>query len=120
MALKLLAVILVAFGATTVTKVAAAPLVSARCDLFMRGKASAGDGPNDDRDGRLDNQGLKEMRLSCSTVPPGEQVPISVNRTYITNLHTSLFKVGQVDQSCCIFLVMYACLQASSGRKPLY
>jgi hypothetical protein len=63
------------------------------------------------------------MRLSCSTVPSGQQVPISVNRTWITDRQTSLFKVGQGVQSCWQLIhprAVYTCLQAGSGGQKPY
>lgn len=69
-------------------------IVSATCQLTLRGKNLRGGPDTKDNDYKLSDQGVQEISLACSTVPAGQQVPISVNRTWITPGHTSGFKVG--------------------------
>ncbi len=69
---------------------------SASCQIKLRGKDLNAGGPDitKDDDYKTSDQGLQEVQLACSTIPAGLEVPISVNRTWISAGHTTGFKVG--------------------------
>jgi hypothetical protein len=82
-------------GAAVTEAVPGISIVSATCELKLVGKDLQVGGPDTkDSDFKVTDQGIQELQLACSTVPAGQQVPISVNRTWVTAAHTAGFKVG--------------------------
>lgn len=72
---------------------------AATCSLKLRGRNAVGDAPKHDQDSELTDQGVQGVQLTCSTDPPGQQVPITVNRTWISSQHTSGFEVSRIAGS---------------------
>lgn len=92
-------------------------IVSATCQLIIRGKNLAGPITSaNETDAKTTDQGVQKISLACSTVPAGQQVPIAVNRTWITPAHSSGFQVGGVCDCRQGFRVV-SCSWLVSGRR---
>lgn len=79
-------------GAAVTSPGSGASIISATCKLKLVGKVGGPD--TKDSDYKVTDQGIQELQLACSTVPAGQQIPISVNRTWVTPAHTTGFQVG--------------------------